>query len=331
VGVRDESVVHCAPAPLRPYLGPVTGYRHEGLNPCVHRGLPSPWLTLVLPLDEPLELAAHPDPAQPPGRFDAALSGLHTRPALIATGTRQHGVQLALTPAGARALLGLPAAALASVDVELADVLGPLAGELTGRLREAEGWGARFAVLDEVLGRLAGRRDAAPPPEVAEAWRLTAATAGRVPVAALARHVGWSPRHLLARFRAETGLTPKEAGRVARFDRARRALAARAARGGAPDLAALAAAGGFADQAHLTREWRAFTGLPPTRWLAEEFRFLQDTPARAAARSGTSDHTLSPEPKEDRHGQHEHQRRDRHRPPEQHRPAPAGVAHPASP
>ena len=290
----DESVVHRPPASLRPYLGAVTGYRHEGLTPGVHRGLPSPWLTLVLPLDEPLEVAAHPDPAQPPARFDAVLGGLHTRPTLIATGTRQHGVQLALTPAGARALLGVPAAALASVDVELADVLGPLAGELTGRLREADRWAARFAVLDEALGALAGQRDTAPPPEVAEAWRLTTATAGRVPVAALARHVGWSPRHLLERFRAETGLTPKAAGRVARFHRARRALAERAARGGTRDLAGLAAAGGFSDQAHLTREWRAFTGLPPTRWLAEEFRFVQDTTALPAESSGPSDHDSSP-------------------------------------
>ena len=72
---------------------------------------------------------------------------------------------------------------------------------------------------------------------------------------------------------------------MARFDRARRALATRVASGGAPDLAALAVAGGFADQPHLTREWRAFTGLPPTRWLAAEFGFVQDTHALTTALS----------------------------------------------
>ena len=263
-----ESVAHRVPAPLRPLIVGVTGYRHEGLTPSVHRGLPSPFLTLVLPLDEPLLMAAHPDPAQPAGAFDALVGGLHTRPALISTGTRQYGLQLSLTPAGARALLGVPAAALAATDVELADVLGPVAGELTDRVREAGTWAGRFAALDAVLTRIAQPRP--PSPELAEAWRVTATAGGRLPVAALARHLGWSDRRLRERFRAELGLSPQEAGRVARFDRARRRLARSVAAGIPVDLAEFAVTSGYADQAHLTREWRWHAGLPPRRWLAEE-------------------------------------------------------------
>jgi AraC-like DNA-binding protein len=289
--VLSESVAHRVPAPLRPLVAGVTGYRHEGLVPSVHRGLPSPFLTLVLPLDEPLVVVAHPDPGQPGGAYDALVGGLHTRPALIGTGTRQHGIQLALTPAGARALLGVPPAALASVDAELADVLGPVAAELTDRVRTAEGWAGRFAALDEVLTRIARPRP--PSPEVAEAWRLTAAAGGRVRVAALARHVGWSDRRLRERFRTELGLSPRDAVRVARFDRARRRLARAVAAGTAVDLAEFAVTAGYADQAHLTREWRRLAGLPPRRWLAEEQmlgtsppdrRSVQDTGAPDAPR-----------------------------------------------
>ena len=266
--VLHESVAHRVPSPLRPLVAAVVGYRHEGLTPSVHRGLPSPFLTLVLPLDEPLLMAAHPDPAQPAGAFDALVGGLHTRPALISTGTRQYGLQLSLTPAGARALLGVPAAALAATDVELADVLGPVAGELTDRVREAGTWTGRFAALDAVLTRIAQPRP--PSPELAEAWRVTATAGGRLPVAALARHLGWSDRRLRERFRAELGLSPQEAGRVARFDRARRRLARSVAAGTRVDLAEFAVTSGYADQAHLTREWRWHAGLPPRRWLAEE-------------------------------------------------------------
>ncbi|RBY92234.1 AraC family transcriptional regulator [Blastococcus sp. TBT05-19] len=281
--MRQESVVHRPQPALRPYVAAAVGYLHEGLPPGEHLGLPSPWLTVVVTLDEPLVMAAHPDPAQPPGSFDALVGGLHTRPARIAHAGRQAGIQLSLTPAGARALLGVPAGALASVDVHLDDLLGRRGRDLVDRLRAAPGWPARFAALE--AGLLPGIRDDEPVPEVTEAWRLTTTAHGRLRVADVAARVGWSPRHLEQRFRAETGLAPKEAARVVRFDRARRALAGRVSAGLPPDLAGLAAAAGFADQAHLTREWRAFSGLPPTRWLAAEFGYVQDTAALDAALS----------------------------------------------
>jgi transcriptional regulator GlxA family with amidase domain len=92
---------------------------------------------------------------------------------------------------------------------------------------------------------------------------------GAVPVAELAAGTGWSARHLTEKFRAEAGLRPKEAARVARFDRARRLL-----RPGAR-LAEVAAGTGYFDQAHLAREFRAPAGCSPSRWLADEFGFVQ--------------------------------------------------------
>lgn len=262
-------------AALRPFVAAAIGYRQEGLAPGMHRGLPSPHLTFVVTLDEPLVLAAHPDPRQAPGRYDGLVGGLHTRPALIEHPGRQAGMQLSLTPLGARALLGHPAGTLASLDVPVTDVLGVAGRELVDRVRAAPDWPARFAAVEQSLLRLPSG-DGEPAPELREAWRLTTASGGRLPVAEVAARVGWSARHLAERFRAETGLGPKEAARVVRFDRARRALAARVGRGATPDLAALAVAAGYADQAHLARDWRGFSGLSPTAWLRAELGFVQD-------------------------------------------------------
>ena len=41
-------------------------------------------------------------------------------------------------------------------------------------------------------------------------------------------------------------------------------------------LADLSARLGYADQAHLTREWRAIAGCSSRQWLAEELPNLQD-------------------------------------------------------
>ncbi len=296
----DEPTVdeHCRrrPAePLRPYVAYYTGYRQRGVPPARHRGLPSPFLTLIFTLDEPLIMLAHPDPRQPPGDFGALLGGLHSAPALIIHDGAQSGIQVALRPLGARAVLGLPAGELAELDLPAEAVLGGACAELRARTVAATSWPERFAILDEILLRrarpgLAGLGSAgpgsagpgsagiarSPAPEVAWAWRQLLASGGTVRIADLAAGTGWSGRHLTGRFRTEIGLTPKAAARVIRFDRARH-LQIRHAQSISGDdgddgyrLADLAVACGYFDQAHLAREFRSLAGCPPSQWLTEE-------------------------------------------------------------
>ena len=103
---------------LRPYVAWYSGYRQVGGLPGRHRGLPSPYVTLIVTLDEPIEVAVPSDPRQAPHTY----------------GT-------------------LPAGELANIDVQMTDVLGPLALELHGRVREARSSTERFAVLDRFLLR----------------------------------------------------------------------------------------------------------------------------------------------------------------------------------
>jgi AraC-like DNA-binding protein len=277
--VIDEYAVRRPREGLLPYVAWFTGYRQAGVAPARHRGLPSPWLTMIVTLDEPLVIARHPDPGQPASRHDVLLGGLHTSPALITHDGRQSGIQLALTPLGTRTLLGLPAGELANIDVDGADVLGRLAAELRERVLDAPGWERRFDVIEEFLaGRVRAARDpggAAPRPEIGYAWERLRQSRGAVSVADLAAETGWSARHLGEQFRAETGLSPKAGARVVRFDRARRSLLRRQAEGHRVVLAEFAAEYGYYDQAHLARDFRDLAGCPPSVLLAEELRNVQ--------------------------------------------------------
>ena len=274
-GPVSESARAAPAAPLRGLIAWYSGYRQDGVPPARHRGLPSPYLTLIITLDDPLTVARHPDPADRPGDYRTLLGGLHTTPALITHPGRQSGVQVQLSPLGSRALLGLPAGELAGRDLAAGDVLGRVAGELHERMRAAADWPARFAILDQVLLAQADL-DQQVSPDIAEAWRLLVRSGGQVRAGELAGRVGWSPRYLQRRLLTETGLTAKAAARVTRFDRARRILQQQAA--GAPaTLADVAADCGYYDQAHLAREFRALAGCPPARWLADEFRNVQSS------------------------------------------------------
>lgn len=266
---------------LRPFVAVLFGYEQDGLPEGVHRGVPSPYLTLVVSAGEPVMLL---HPSAPAGRHASLVGGLRTESVLIGQDGRQAGVQVMLTPLGSRAVLGVPAAELAHRELSLSDLLGGTAEELADRVRAAPDPASRTAAVERVLLRLL-RREVAVEPQVARAWRALASSGGRRPVGQLAGELGWSSRHLGERFRAETGLTPKQAARVFRFHRARQVLTWRVSTGRPADLSGLALACGFADQAHLSREWRALTGLSPTRWMRAELRFVQDGSAGAVAPS----------------------------------------------
>lgn len=94
---------------------------------------------------------------------------MHTSPALVRHDGAQSGIQLALSPLGARALLGLPAGELAGIDVDASDVLGAVAGTVQERPRDAATWPDRFAVLDRELAPLLDETRRGVPAEVARA------------------------------------------------------------------------------------------------------------------------------------------------------------------
>ncbi|HSK91540.1 MAG TPA: helix-turn-helix domain-containing protein [Euzebyales bacterium] len=261
------------PAPaLRPFVSRYTGYRYEGFDPGVHVGLPSRDLTFAVSLGDPIEVGELRGPDGARNRFPALASGLHAVPVAVHHDGNQHGLQLALTPLGCRALFGMPAAEMASLTVPLDSLLGALAVELVDRVRSAAVWSQRFAVLDRVLLR-AFTEPVAPAPEITLAWERLTRTGGGVGVARLADEVGWSRRHLSERFRREYGLPPKTMARIVRFERARRMVTAT----GGASLGTIAATAGYADQAHMTREWHDFAGGSPLAWMsAERLPFVQD-------------------------------------------------------
>ena len=270
------------PVALRPYVTQASGYCYDAGAQTGHRGMPSTTLTVVLSFGQPLDVGwyAHHETQH---HFWGVVSGLSVEAAEIRQRGRQEGISFGLTPAGARLLLGLPASAVQGQLVSLDDVLGALGSRLYDVVAVAVGWRERFAALGRQLTELAAAGEDTPPArsEVAHAWsRLTGPGAAAARVAEVASDVGWSRRHLGEQFRAETGLSPTDVRRLARFERSHAMM-----RQLAQPLAEVAFTCGFADQAHMTREWRYLCGYTPGEWIRAELPFVQD----GAANGGDAD------------------------------------------
>jgi AraC-like DNA-binding protein len=245
------------------------GYREHSGTPVRRRQVPGASCTLVLGLGPPIRLHGPAGPSVPA----SFLAGMHDGPVLTEFTGHQHGLQVDLSPLGVFALLGRPMPELTNVAPQLTELDVPELAALPARLADCPDWPRRFALLDDALLCRLETCAARPDPEVAWAWRRLHRSAGRVGVQELAADTGWSRRHLLTRFRAQVGLGPKTAARVLRFHRAARFLAPASVYGDDPagarrSISDVAASCGYADHAHLAREFRALGGCTPTEFLA---------------------------------------------------------------
>jgi len=182
---------------------------------------------------------------------DSEAWASRTRPGEVIVGAR-------LLPGAGGAAFGIPLAEVRNERVPV-DALGlDPRGELNGALDPGDAPAALAAVA---LARVA---EAPPDAAVQAAAARLLDPAQRVDQ--LATALGFSERQLQRRFLAAVGYGPKTLQRVLRL---RRFLTAAGFDAG---LAAAAAGAGYADQAHLTRECRALTGLTPGQLVSNRRR-----------------------------------------------------------
>lgn len=248
-----------APAPhLAGVVRGLTGYRETCPGRFLQREAAPLTVPLIISLGSPFLIGL----GRPPGPSDAQpsfASGLFPGPVHILSDGAAACVQIDLTPLGAVRVFGGALRHLTACMADIEDLFGPDVRRLRERMGATLCWQRRFDLAEDfVAARL--RHD--PSPGVAFAWRSLVGSGGTLRVAELAAEIGWSRQHLSARVQGELGLAPKTLARLLRFHRAC-ALARAGTEGG---WAAVAAAAGFSDQAHLAREFATLAGEAPTAW-----------------------------------------------------------------
>lgn len=203
---------------------------------------------------------------------DLVLAGPHSHAYRkeLAPGSGSLGV--VFRPGALRALFGVAPHELANCHVALEDVWGLDASVLRERIHAAVPARQVEMLEARLLARL--RPWHGLHPQVAS--RLGQVAAG-MPVAAIARAAGYSARRFTDLFHEGVGMTPRRYAGLCRFARVLPAAAADTA------WTDVALDGGYSDQAHLIREFRAHAGMTPGQYRRAAPRALRHVPIVAAA------------------------------------------------
>lgn len=268
-------------APLDRFIEAVwTSQRSAGLAHAREWGLPTGCADLVIPLD-----------GQRLWRFDGAddtlgrsfaggvLQGAQDRTALRDTSRASLVVGVQFKPAGLAAFWRESAQAFAGLTLALDDVWPRFADALRERIGAGATPEQRVRQLEQtLLQRL--RADVAPDPMAG--WATHQLAIGTA-VGDVQRASGFAAATFIARYRAACGLAPKRHATVMRFQALLRAAASQ------PSWAALAADAGYADQAHMSRQFTELAGMTPGHYRRHATAFATHVASSEATHVASPD------------------------------------------
>ena len=259
-GSRWEMATRAPGPQLREYVhGDYLGYTERTDTPIRRREFAVPFVVLILEFGPPICVAPRDNPHLRTRHRGGFLGGLDDSFAVCEHDGFQQGLQVNLTPIGARLLFGIPMSELTGRIVPIADILPVRHRNLGERLQDVTRWDARFDLLESTLAdcltEACGKTNI-----VSWAVRRIERSGGALEMRGLARELGYSQKHVIRMFRDQVGIPPKLLARIVRFHR----LVKHLRTGGGGTWADLALEVGYYDQAHLVKEVRQFTGITPS-------------------------------------------------------------------
>ncbi|HEY3463782.1 MAG TPA: helix-turn-helix domain-containing protein [Amycolatopsis sp.] len=246
-------------------------YYLDGASPYARLTLPpAPSALLILNLGAPFRIRTDLKPAD---YADGCVVTTPTRAWEFGYPPRTRSVGVHFKAWGLAPFVPVPAVELCDRPVTVEQVWGRSATEaLRDRLATAARPHEMLTLLEDEL-----RRRLSETPGlglVRHTSSVITATGGAVAIGDLTAATGVSSTHLAQRFKELVGVTPKRLARTQRFA----ATVFSIDPAGPVDWGDLAGGAGYFDQAHFGHEFRAFTGLTPTRYVEVRRRFRREHP-----------------------------------------------------
>lgn len=218
----------------------------------------------------PFQLYDHHRKLVPHSNLRALVGGQRKKHVYLQPTGKTGFFAIRFRPAGLFSLMGGSMPELAGQSLALEEVYGRAGRQLTEEIIEASDTAVRVKKAEEFFRcQLAGRRD--PVVYAHHAVHYVRQRAGQLKVTDLCRRLGIGERQVEREFKEKVGISPKSFIRITRLDNIFKLLRK------SPGLswAELAFDAGFADQAHLINEFRAFSGESPKQYFSKHAAFAE--------------------------------------------------------
>jgi AraC-like DNA-binding protein len=202
------------------------------------------------------------------------VCGPHSNFFIIDTDSQAEVLGVHFRPGGMFPFLNLPADELQNQHVGLDLLWGARAGELRERVLAAPTPQCKVRVLEQFLTAQAFKPLSRNP---AVSFALREFQRPEAPaVASVTDQIGMSARRFIQVFSQEVGLAPKLFCRVQRFQQVLQIVHS----GREVDWAEIALSCGYFDQPHFIHDFKEFSGINPTAYLAAKNEHLNHVPIR---------------------------------------------------
>ena len=255
-------------AEMPPLAGRAGRYREKAPVAPLRRDFRCAW-TNSIPNDHVGAISVVPDGCVDlvwqDGALHVAGPDLTAATPVMRPGTTIVGVRF--QPGAAKNWLGLPMSEIVGLQVDLADLWGGRAREISHRIGDESTANERSDILQTELVRLRADNEA-PARDAAAVFNLLQHDPAAEPcnkLSIILDRLDTSPRTLRRRCHEHFGYGPKTLDRILRFQR----LLALAIRSPNTRLAGMAYEVGYADQAHMSREIRELVGLSPRAFVRQ--------------------------------------------------------------
>jgi AraC-like DNA-binding protein len=234
----------------------------------LERVLPTGEMSLIINLHEDRTRVYDPDDVTKCRTLSGSIVvGASSRFGVIDTVEQLSTMGIVFKPGGAFPFFKLPAGELQDTDVSLDVLWGAEASYLREALLEAKTPEAKFSVFERALLRRIVK-----PLERHPAVHFAVDNFRQRPhrtISTVTDQIGLSDRRFIQVFAEQVGLTPKLFCRVQRFQKVLRHIA----RSQCIDWTQIALGCGYFDQAHFIHDFKAFSGINPSTYVANKTQF----------------------------------------------------------